>query len=349
MQGVTEEVSQTGQERLDRALAAYLDRTEFTATLEIASAGEAGSAGKTTSAVTFVSMLAQMGFDVELMDLDGQGNASKHLGIGVSPYPDDKLLDPAGDYPPPLVLGDALLERKALFPGDSEERVITLNDIRRCAYNESGIPGYGVITDDEDAIEWLKRIHVYPNGPSYISGAQRDFYQDEADLSSDPFAGMVLSGKMDDVNTAPHFRIYDLHGTKSISMMSALVRVQRVFNCVLLDDKTTGVDLDHLKQTIAGMTKLNKKLALAMILPCRVKAASQRGLHGREMLARLRERHGPLVADVEIREAVTVSEAYAAREPLPLWVSRDPVMDDYREALAWALDSGMLDPPGQPR
>lgn len=328
------------QQRLARSVQAYVDASPPTATCEIGSAGEAGSAGKTTTVVTFAALLAQLGFDVEIVDLDGQGNASKHLGIGVSRYPDDKLLDPRGAYPAPLVLGDALLRRKAQFPGEDTAREITLNDIRRCAYNEHGVPGYGVASDDPDVIAWLKRIHLYPNGPSFLTGDMVDFYQDEAELSKDPFAGMVLGRQMDRVTTAPHFRLYDLHGTKSISMMSALVRVSRVFNCVQLDDKTTGPDLDYLKGTIDTVKEHNPDLRLMMILPCRVKAKPQRGNHGNNMLDRLRQRHGPLIPDAEIREAVTVPEAYAGREPLPLWVPKDPVTDDYRHALAWCFETG---------
>lgn len=331
-----------GQERLSRAVAAYLKHSPPTSTCEIGSAGESGSAGKTATLVTYAALLAQIGFEVEIVDVDGQGNASKHLGIGVSPYPEDKLLDPRGSYPAPLVLGDALLRRKALFPGDEAPREITINDIRRCAYNEYSIPGYGVISSDPTTVSWLKRIHVYPNGPSFVSGEEVPFYQDEAELSKDPFAGLVLARQMDKVTTTPHFRFYDLHGTKSISMMSALVRVKRVFNCVQLDDKTTGVDLDHLKTTIATVQEYNPLLRLVMILACRVKSERQRGNHGHEMLARLRTRHGDLVPDVEIREAVTVNEAYTNREPLPMWVPDSLVTDDYRHALAWSFEHGVF-------
>ncbi|WP_084506176.1 ParA family protein [Amycolatopsis sp. ATCC 39116] len=333
---------ESGLERLNRAVTAYLEQSAPTTTHELGSVGEAGSAGKTTTLVTFAALLAQLGFEVEIVDLDGQGNASKHLGIGSSPYEEDRLVEPGGAYPVPLMLGDALLRRKAKFPGEDAPREITLDDIRRCAYNEHGIPGYGVINDDPDTIAWLKRIHVYPNGPSYVTGEKIDFYQDEAELSKDPFAGMVLSRLMNKVTTRPHFRLYDLHGTKSLSMMSALVRMKRVFNCVQLDDKTTGPDLDHLKTTIEEVREYNPDLQLAMILPCRVKAERQRGNHGREMLKRLHARHGSLVADVEIREAVTVNEAYTNREPLPLWVPKDPVTDDYRRALAWAFEHGVF-------
>ncbi len=334
---------ESGLVRMKRAVAAYLERTPPTKTIEIASVGESGSAGKTTTVVTWAAMLAQCGFEVEIVDLDGQGNASKHLGIGVSPYPEDKLLDIRANYPAPLVIGDALLRREALFPGEDNPRVITLNDIRRCAHNEHSIPGYGVRSDDPDAIEWLKRVHVYPNGPSYVSGKEIDFYKDEAELARNPVGGLVLGRQMETVTTAPHFRFYDLHGTKSIAMISALIRLKRVFNCVQLDDKTTGNDLDHLKQiTLGDVREYNPDIELMMILACRVKPESQRGNHGRQMLARLRQRHGDLVPDVEIREAVTVQEAYTNREPLPMWVADSLVADDYRHSVAWAFERGVF-------
>ncbi|SEP53700.1 MULTISPECIES: ParA family protein [Amycolatopsis] len=348
----------SAQERLSQAVARYIEETPLTAPVEFGTVGEAGSAGKTTALVTYAALLAQLGFEVEVVDLDGQGNASKHFGIGVSDGLDDgdkgdgllvlgKEYSPGVKYPAPLVLGDALLRRKAQFPGEDEPRAITLDDIRRCAYNESGIPGYGVVVPSSDAntIAWLKRIHIYPNGPSYVTGEKIDFYRDEAELAaSDPLAGMLLSRRMDKVQSAPHFRGYDLHGTKSMSMMSALVRLKRAINCVLLDDKTTGVDLTHLKETITSIQEYNPDLRLSMILPCRVKASSQRGKFGQEMLDRLRKRHGEIVPDVEIREAVTVSEAYNGREPLPMWVPRDPVTDDFRNSLAWAFENGVFAP-----
>lgn len=40
--------------------------------------------------------------------------------------------------------------------------------------------------------------------------------------------------------------------------------------------------------------------------------------------------------------AVTVSESYEAREPLPLWVPRDAVTEDYRHAVAWGLDNDVF-------
>jgi chromosome partitioning protein len=46
----------------------------------IAVANMAGSAGKTTTAVTLAGMLAEQGRRVRLVDSDGQGNASFHLG-----------------------------------------------------------------------------------------------------------------------------------------------------------------------------------------------------------------------------------------------------------------------------
>lgn len=347
-------MSETGKDRARKAAESYIANTAPKTTVEIASAGEAGSAGKTTTLVTFAAMLAQLGFVVDIVDLDGQGNASKHLGIGVATYEDDKLLDLSQGHPAPLVVGDALLTRSAQLPDKGQPdkivtRAVTLNDVRRSAYNELGIPGYGVISTDPETIDWLNRIHVYPNGLSYIAGHEIDFYTDQATLQGNPLGAMVLSNQVKHLDEqlavtgdVPHFRFYDLHGTKSQSMMSALIRVTRVFNCVGLDDKTTGPDLTHLMATIDEVKGINEGIRLSMILPCRVKAEKQRGRHGATMLARLRDRHGTLVPDVEIREAVTVPEAYTNREPLPMWVPKDPVTDDYWNSLAWAFENGVF-------
>lgn len=61
-------------------------------------ANQAGSAGKTTSAVTIAAMLAEAGHDVLLIDSDAQANASTWLGI----------IDPQ------VTLGDVLLRRASL-------------------------------------------------------------------------------------------------------------------------------------------------------------------------------------------------------------------------------------------
>jgi cellulose biosynthesis protein BcsQ len=347
-----QDVTVSAAERLHLAVTTYLESHPINQTIEFGTVGEAGSAGKTTIMATWGALLAMLGFTVELVDLDGQGNLSKHFGIGVTVEGDgdegDGLLElgkdyGSGAYPAPLTLGDALTGRKAQFPGEPGPRLITLDDIRRCAYNELGIPGYGVRvpSGDETTIEWLKRIHIYPNGPSYITGEMIPFYVDEAEMQAkNPMAGMVLKTKMDKVATTPHFRGYDIHGTKSMSMMSALIKMKRAINAVVLDDKTTGPDLDYLIRTIDEMKEYNEDLKLAMILVGIVDG--QMGNFGRKMLDRLRTRHRPIVPDVEIRKAVTVREAYYAREPLPLWVPNAPVTNDFRLALAWAFENGVF-------
>lgn len=345
---------ETGRERARKAIDFYLANNPPEETVELSTAGEAGSAGKTTTLVTFAAMLAERGFHVDIVDLDGQGNASKHLGIGVAKYADDKLLDLSTGYPAPLVIGDALLARPAQLP-DKEHpdkivtRAVELSDIRRSAFNVHRIPGYGVICDDPGTIEWLQRIHIYPNGSSYATGQEIDAYTDEAILGANPLSAMELSNKVRALDKhlaatgeVPHFRFYDLHGTKSKSMMSVLIRVTRVFNCVGLDDKTTGVDLSNLIATIDEVRAHNQRIKLAMILACRVKGEIARGKHGAAMLTRLRERHGNLVPNVEIREAVTVPESYTNREPLPMWVPKDGVTDDYWNALAWGFENGVF-------
>lgn len=354
--------SSSALEHLIAARDRFLQNYEPTQVHELSSAGEAGSAGKTTTSAVFGSMLAQLGFTVELVDMDGQGNLSKQFGFGPADpkheATDIGLFKPSQvDYKtgslPPLVIGDVLTERPVYIPfekvlegAERKKRVVTMNDIRRCAYNESGIDGFGVKVDPDDVatIEWLKRIHIYPNGLSYGSGETVDFYDDQATIERDPMSAIILSKKMDEVDTAPHFRIYDLHGTKSIAMISVAYRVSKFFNCVEAGDKTTGPDLDNLIKSVERMQKYNDDLELAMILPCRVKSKAQRGKHGQAMLDRLYARHGRIVPDVTIRDVIMVSEAYYNREPLPMWVPDAPVTDDYRYALAWAFDNGLFSP-----
>ncbi|MFC7344876.1 ParA family protein [Saccharopolyspora griseoalba] len=317
-------------------------------TVELTTAGESGSAGKTTASIAFGGLLAENGLTVEIVDLDGQGNASKHVGIGVSERPDDLLLDLNSGYPPLPTMGDVLVQREVYMPGEETKRVVTLDDIRRPAYNPTGIPGYGVILDPEDPntehrAEWLSRLSIYPNGNSYASGERRTFYDDENLLAQDPYAPLRLNRNFQNVSTQPHVRIFDLHGTKSATMYSVFLFVERVLSTVGPEDKTTGADLDNLLMTIDEIAKsgVNDKLRLVMILVNRLKAENMRGRIGQMMLERLYERHGDLVpTGIHVRDAVSVTDAYYNREPLNLWVEKDKVTDDFRRALLWALNTG---------
>ncbi|NHC44484.1 ParA family protein [Motilibacter aurantiacus] len=66
--------------------------------ITVAIANQAGSAGKTTSAVTLAALLAQGGHEVLLLDSDGQANATTWLGVDE----------------PAATLGDVLLRRRGL-------------------------------------------------------------------------------------------------------------------------------------------------------------------------------------------------------------------------------------------
>jgi cellulose biosynthesis protein BcsQ len=321
-------------------------------TISLTSIGEAGSAGKTTAIVTFAACLAEAGATVEVMDLDGQANASVHFGIGTSERndPEDNLLDPRReDIRPPLVVGDVLTRRLYQFPGEDSPRAVTFNDIRRSAFNADGIPGLGVIVDPsnpdyEFVKDWLNRIQIYPNGNSYIDGNKHTFYDDLEEIrAKDPAGALRLQQAVNKINTTPHFRLKDLHGTKSLIMASEMLVADRLLNCVGPDDKTTGKDLDNLLYTIQEMQEhVNDKLWLAIVLMCRLKAGNQKGRIGNKMLNRLKERHGPIVADTAVRDVVTVSEAYYNREPLPMWVPDDDVTNDFRRALIWAFAQGVF-------
>lgn len=51
----------------------------------LAIANAAGSAGKTTTAVTLATLIAQSGFTCDLIDFDPQGNATHWTGVTVTP------------------------------------------------------------------------------------------------------------------------------------------------------------------------------------------------------------------------------------------------------------------------
>jgi cellulose biosynthesis protein BcsQ len=351
----------SGRDLAQEVMQAYLGRHSFAdGPVEIAAVGEASTAAKTTTAATWAAMLAMLGFTVDLIDLDGQGDAGVAYGIGVSQRPDDNLLDVRAGFQPPLVVADALLSREATLPdpADPEQNVrrkVRLSDVRRSVLNQYGVPGFGVITNEEtgkETLEWLSRIFIYPSGSSYVMGSATDPYEDQVLIQQNPFGvtllGMQVAQLDADLAVAgqgPHFRIYDTHGTKGWSMMAALLRVQSAFTCCVPDDKTTAVHLDELIGTVAQVKAGNPGLNLTAIVPCKVKSGIQRGKHGQAMLDRLRERHGALVYPGEIREKVTVSEAYTNREPLPMWVPGDAATDDYWRALAWAFDRGVFGSP----
>jgi cellulose biosynthesis protein BcsQ len=351
----------SGRELAQEAMQAYLGRHSFAdGPVEIAAVGEASTAAKTTTAATWAAMLAMLGFTVDLIDLDGQGDAGVAYGIGVSQRSDDRLLDVQAGFQPPFVVADALLGRHATFPdqADPEQndlRKVQLSDVRRSALNQYGVPGFGVITNeatDKETLEWLSRIFIYPSGSSYVTGRATDPYEDQILIQQNPYGvsllGMQIAQLDADLAAAgqsPHMRIYDTHGTKGWSMMAALLRVQSAFTCCVPDDKTTAVHLDALIGTVAQVKAGNPRLNLTAIVPCKVKSGKSRGTHGQEMLNRVRERHGTLVYPGEIRETVKVSEAYTNREPLPMWVPEDAATDDYWRALAWAFDRGVFGSP----
>jgi chromosome partitioning protein len=70
-------------------------------------ANQAGSAGKSTTAVTLAALLAELGYSVRLIDLDAQSNASYHLGISQ----------------PALTSGDVLLNRATLAEAEIQTSV----------------------------------------------------------------------------------------------------------------------------------------------------------------------------------------------------------------------------------
>lgn len=338
----------------DRILADY-DGTP----VDVGAIGEFGSVGKTTLIVVLAYLLAELGFEVEIFDLDGQGNASMHCGFGVKDFADDNLLalsynedgtvDLDNGLEPFLTVGDALTSRKVHVPGEprGSSREVTLDDVRRCVYNESGTPGYGVIVDPrtpniEKVIATLRRIHIYPNGDSYATGRKVTFYDDASELARDPFGVTVLGDQVRALRSRPHVRLHDLHGTKSLIMVSALAVFTRAITAVVTDDKTTGKDLQSLLDTVDSMKKRNPSLDFRMIMLNRLESKIKRGTFGQGILDRLEARYGSIVPSVGVRDAVVVKGAYYNREPLPMWVPDDAVTEDYRWIMLWMLERGIF-------
>ncbi|NHC13706.1 ParA family protein [Motilibacter deserti] len=100
--------------------------------ITVAIANQAGSAGKTTSAVTLAALLAQGGHEVLLLDSDAQANATTWLG----------------GNEPEATLGDVLLRRRGL----------TLTD----AAVETDVPRLRLVPADErldaDAVELSRAL-----------------------------------------------------------------------------------------------------------------------------------------------------------------------------------------------
>ena len=298
-------------------------------------ANESGSVGKTTCVVNLACAAAARGRTVWVTDVDGQADASYHFG----------------HTRPKLVMGDVLTGRKMIRisgePGDDDPenfRAPTMRDIAVPAYRETpelAKSEGGIFTDDPKAVEWLRRITIFPSGKSRSPGGPT-MYDDTAELNKSGWGGMALGNAVrGNTMPPPDLHIIDTHGTKSIVMMSALAVADKIITCVLPDKKSTGKHLNELIKTIGEVKAVagRDQLDLDAIIPCRVRPANH-GKFYRLKIEAVEQKYQEKVTP-RIYEAVSAGEAYEAKEPLLLWVPDTRVTDEYFDVLKWLDEHGV--------
>jgi chromosome partitioning protein len=86
--------------------------------------------------------------------------------------------------------------------------------------------------------------------------------------------------------------------------------------------------------------RVNPHVEVLGIVACRMNAS----IHAREVVARLRERYGPVVLEHSIRDSIQIAEAPALRLPITTYAPSSPVAEDCRAVAGELLDRlGRLD------
>jgi chromosome partitioning protein len=79
---------------------------------------------------------------------------------------------------------------------------------------------------------------------------------------------------------------------------------------------------------------VNPHVEVLGIVACRVAPS----VHGREVIARLRERFGDVVLQASVRDSIQIAEAPGLQLPITSYAPSSPVAGDYRAVAGELLD-----------
>ena len=273
--------------------------------ITVAIANQAGSAGKTTSAVTLATLLAQGGHEVLLIDSDAQANATTWLGV-------------AG---PAATIGDVLLRRRGL----------TLADVAV----PTDVPGLRLVPADDrldaDAVELARAL-----------GGEQRLRQALEAMSEQAVSEQAVSEQAVSEQKPPDVVVVDCPGALIIFTIAALVASDSVVTVAQPTVKELA-GVPKLESTVEDVRgAYNPTLTLGAVIPCNVPPSGAGALYG-QALALLADSYGEAVTP-PVRRSVRVPEAYAQQRPLPVHAPREAVTGDYRAVLGALARLGVLPP-----
>lgn len=304
--------------------------------------GAGGSSAKTTEVVNLGCALARRGKKVRWIDGDQQGDTSQYLHY----------------QNPDYVLAEALGKAEVVDDPSSPtgRRAPTLRETEVSIYRETEEEADklgGIVPHTAEQKIWLPRLSLLPSGigstgetlGSAVTKIDRDPMGAEKALRA---LDAIDEGRPDD--EIPDIEIFDLHGTVTTLSYLALRWAARgandkkagrsgAFAVVTPDDKSTGRHLKEAVDLVIEVAEIDP-LELLAIIPSRIKPV-QAGKFYVEMYERLRENFAPLVTP-PVREAVTASESFSAREPLLIWVPDAQVTDDQERIIDWMVEQGVV-------
>lgn len=272
----------------------------------------AGSAGKTTTAVSLAVLLASRGVRVRLIDFDPQANASRWTGY-------------ANPVDQPTV-ADVVAETAELVDTESPARV-------PAAINEDGTPEF----DDDSIIENL----------TVVPAIRQSLDEFVARL---PVIRGGVTRLRRAIAAAPSVdvTIIDAPGSSNALTLSAILATQAfpdqqdlsgVITCTLAQPKEIE-GIEDLQSEIAGINEeRNVHAALQGIVICNVPA--NKGRLYSENIDDLTDGFGDLVAP-PIRQSIHVPEAYGIYTPVPLYPRARKVTAGYCDVLDHFIKIGLF-------
>lgn len=147
-------------------------------------------------------------------------------------------------------------------------------------------------------------------------------------LASEVGAEIILRKNIESLlQESWHFILTDCPPNLGILSVNALAAVEEV----LIPVEAHVMSLDGLAQLLKTIElvkeRLNPKLAVTGILPCRVDSRTR---HSKEVLEKLKERFGEKVYHTVIRENVRIAEAPSFGQPITVYAPNSAGAIDYR-------------------